>query len=206
MTYIELVNLFKTVNMLKARSRVLALWCCLIPCLIGVFTVTIFMLMELGIYFNCRHLVWTILTGISISNVCHSMVLMQKAYLILGRAKWIVYTSIVPMLSQLSYVFVMVHTSYITLAPDIGCSIHYPYFTIWLWFANSFPLNMIFSAIFCYIAIKQYRQYGSSAWRRLARDGIQTMCMAALCNTMCCILLIVQPAGPNSDLLLAMDW
>src|SRR5689334_4383769 len=100
----------------------------------------------------------------------------------------------------------MIFTCFITLEVDIDCIIHYPYFTVWYWFATAFPLNIIFSTIFCHVAFQQYRQHGKDAWKRLARDGVQAMCSAALCNIICCVVAVLQAFGPNSDLLLVADW
>ncbi|KAI8050225.1 hypothetical protein BDF22DRAFT_745552 [Syncephalis plumigaleata] len=206
MIYIVIVNVIKALKLLISRPRLLAPWCCFIPCIMGTITVTVFTFMELGLHFTCRHLVWSILAGIAVSNSLHSMILVQKAYLILCKQKWVIYISILPMLCQLSYVFIMVCTSFVTTVPDIGCSVHYPYFTIWFWFSNTLPLNLLFSGIFCYVAVAHYRRYGTDAWKRLAREGIQIMSLIAICNILCCVLLITQIAGPNTDLLLAMDW
>ncbi|KAI8050233.1 hypothetical protein BDF22DRAFT_778046 [Syncephalis plumigaleata] len=206
MAFLTVRNIIICVQMVRARPRILAPWCCLIPCSIGGITVVVFILVELGLYFTCRHLIWLICFGISTANFFNSAVLLQKVYLILYRNRLVLYISVLPMLMQLSYVFVMVFTCFVTIEPDVGCSLHYPYYTIWIWFAISLPLNLMFSIIFSYVAIKQYRQYGSSAWKRLARDGIQAMCLAAVCNVICCTLVATQIAGNLSDLLLATDW
>ncbi|RKP23088.1 hypothetical protein SYNPS1DRAFT_31212 [Syncephalis pseudoplumigaleata] len=206
MSYLTIRNIIICTQMVVARPRILASWCCLIPCFIGGITTVVFVLMELGYYFACRHLVWLIFFGISTANFFNSTVLLQKVYLILNRETRVLYASTLPMLLQLSYVAIMISSSFITFKPDVGCSIHYPYYTIWIWLAISLPLNIMFSVAFCYVAIKQYRQYGSDAWKRLARDGIQAMCSAALCNVICCILVATQAIGSKSDMVLATDW
>lgn len=204
--YVTIRNIVICAKMVKARPRALAPWCCLITFSIGGMTLVTFLLVELGYYFTCRHLIWLICFGISTANFVNSMVLLQKVYLILSRRKCVLYISILPMLSQFSYVFIMVFTSFVKIEPAVGCSIHYPYYTIWIWFSISLPLNLMFSVIFSYVVVRQYRQYGSSAWKHLARDGIQAMCSAALCNVICCTLVTTQIVGSLSDLLLVADW
>jgi hypothetical protein len=45
---------------------------------------------------------------------------------------------------------------------------------------------------FLYVAYKQYHLFGSGAWRRLARDGVQTMCLVIVCNVACGLFLFLK--------------
>jgi hypothetical protein len=76
----------------------------------------------------------------------------------------------------------------------------------WYWIANALPINMTFSIIFCYTGWKQYSQYGSNAWKKLTKDGIQVMLLVALCNIICCLIAVTQVTGYDSDLFMAIDW
>ncbi|KAI8050209.1 hypothetical protein BDF22DRAFT_696097 [Syncephalis plumigaleata] len=204
--YIVLHNTKQAINLLNNRPRAIISWCCFIPCITGILTATIFIMLELGLYFTCRHAVWSLSFGISVSNFCNTMILLQKAYLISCRQKWIIYVSVLPMLLQLSYAICTTFTGHVRILLESGCTVFYSYYTIWYWFAIAFPLNTVFSCIFCYHAYRLYRQYGSDAWKRLTRDGIQTMCLAAICNIVFCFLVISQAFGPRSDLLIPTDW
>jgi hypothetical protein len=68
------------------------------------------------------------------------------------------------------------------------------------------PLNVLFSTIFSHVAYKQYRLFGSDAWRRLAKDGIQTMCLVTACNIICGLIMIFEIGGDFSQLSVAVDW
>jgi hypothetical protein len=116
------------------------------------------------------------------------------------------YASILPLLLQLSYVFVTIPTIFASIASSYSCVLYYVSFVPRYWIANALSLNMTFSTIFCYIAWKQYYQYGSNAWEKLAKDGIQVILLAALCNICCCIIAVTQAIGDNSDLPLVADW
>ncbi|KAI8050563.1 hypothetical protein BDF22DRAFT_745435 [Syncephalis plumigaleata] len=89
---------------------------------------------------------------------------------------------------------------------ELGCVVYYPASILWYWFSIHTPLNVFFSAIFCHVAYRQYKLFGSDAWKRLTQDGIQTMCLAVLCNIICCILAITRINDSNSDMFLCADW
>jgi hypothetical protein len=86
------------------------------------------------------------------------------------------------------------------------CGVHYPYYAPPFWFSSVGLTNLLFSAIFCRMAYKQYRQFGSDAWRRLAHDGIQTMCMVTACNITSCSIILADAGGNFADILFPVDW
>ncbi|KAI9598585.1 hypothetical protein BDF19DRAFT_430777 [Syncephalis fuscata] len=87
-----------------------------------------------------------------------------------------------------------------------GCVIHYPPFLPWYWFLAATPINTFFSAIFSRVAYQQYCVFGSEAWKHLARDGIQTMCLVTFCNVACAICILVEVVGKLSELFFVADW
>jgi hypothetical protein len=110
------------------------------------------------------------------------------------------------MLPQLCYgIFIMVW-AYISLDDNSACVMHYPSFIPWYWFGAVASINSLFSFIFCRVAYRQYRIFGSDSWRRLTHDGIQTMCLAVLCNIVCCFFIITRIGGNYSDILFPIDW
>ncbi|KAI9591179.1 hypothetical protein BDF19DRAFT_456083, partial [Syncephalis fuscata] len=206
LSFIILRNFIISFKMVIARPYILVSWCCLVPTVLGILTGLMIMLMELGSVFNCRHTIWFIGFGISISYFCNSLILLQKAYLIFDRQKWVAYVGIPLTLSHLVYGFLIVFYSFSLLTADSGCVFNYPPFFLWYWFGTAVLINLLFSSIFYYVALQQYRQYGLDAWKRLARDGIQAMCLAVLCNIICCICIIFHIVGGNTDLLFLADW
>jgi len=64
-----------------------------------------------------------------------------------------------------------------------------------------------FSSILLLLVVyRQYRQFGSGAWKRLMRDGIQTMCLILLTNIVCTLLVTFEVIGLASDLFFVVDW
>ncbi|KAI8057735.1 hypothetical protein BDF22DRAFT_662175 [Syncephalis plumigaleata] len=204
--YIITYCVISSSQMIRRKPRHLVSWCCFIPSILSAMESLSLVTLELGVYYtSCRLIIWLLLFAISISNVCNSLILLHKAYLVLAKAKWIIYASIVPLLLQFAYMFVGVFTTFTIISPDSGCVLYYPSFVPWYWIVNAIPLNMTFSVIFSYIGWKYYSRYGSDAWRKLMKDGIQVMLLVALCNICCCIIAVTQMIGSNSDLFLVTD-
>ena len=76
----------------------------------------------------------------------------------------------------------------------------------WVWFGAAMPINVLFSSVFSHVAYKQYRIFGSDTWKRLTRDGIQTMCLVVACNVICVLILLFEIGGDLSEVSYAVDW
>ncbi|KAI8047707.1 hypothetical protein BDF22DRAFT_85234 [Syncephalis plumigaleata] len=205
--YIVMYCFISSLKMVIRKPRHLVSWCCFIPSVMSIADTTMFINLELGTnHVNCRHMLWALVSVMSVSNFCNSLILLHRAHLVLGKAKWIIYASVLPLLSQLSFAFVITPISFAIILPGTGCAAYYPPFMPLYWLANALPLNLVFSVIFSYIGWKQYSRYGSDAWKKLTRDGIQVMLLVALCNIFCCLFAVTQVIGINSDIFLATDW
>jgi hypothetical protein len=206
MLYLFGDNLIISSRMVITRPRTIFSWCCLIPSAAGFVVGVIIAFGFLGLAFNCRIMVWSIGFGMSIGMVCNSLILLRKVYLVLYQQRWIVYIGVPLIFPQMVYAFLVVYNMYMTLEPRAGCVIYYFPIIPYYWISVIVPLNVLFSIGFSYIAFQQYRLFGSDAWKRLARDGIQTMCLAIFCNITCCILMLKHLSGPLSDVFYAVDW
>ncbi|KAI8052850.1 hypothetical protein BDF22DRAFT_743527 [Syncephalis plumigaleata] len=109
-------------------------------------------------------------------------------------------------LPQLSFGLASMMNTTATLEDTAGCVAEYPYFISLYWFAITMPGNTFFSAIFCRVVYNQYRRFGSEAWRRLARDGIQKLCAAVFCNVFCGLIIITRAFDSYSDFFFVVDW
>lgn len=90
MIYTFIYRVISFSKMIMMRSRHLVSWCCFIPSIMSIIESISFMIMELwGHYMNCRLVIWTLLFGISISNVGNSLTLRHEAYLVLCKTKWV---------------------------------------------------------------------------------------------------------------------
>ncbi|RKP23979.1 hypothetical protein SYNPS1DRAFT_30250 [Syncephalis pseudoplumigaleata] len=188
-----------------ARPNTLTPWCCLVSSALGVVTSILALITFLGIAFNCRILILAIISSWSLSQISNSLILLRRAYLVLYRRKWVAYIGIPLMLASLSCPVAAVFTTFSTLEPGVGCACYYSIEFLWYGTGASVLVNIFFSGIFCYIALKQYRLFRSNAWKRLARDGIQTMAMAAFSNIASRVLMIAPVGHINLDMLLIAD-
>jgi hypothetical protein len=109
-------------------------------------------------------------------------------------------------LPQLGYPLASFKSSVFTLETHGGYVSNYLPFLSWYWFGAVAPLNISFYAVFSYVVYKQYKLCGSDAWRRLARDGIQTTCLVIACNTICIFIIILEISGDFSEMSVPADW
>ena len=110
----------------------------------------------------------------------------RKVCLVLFRQRRVLIIGVMLVLLQLAYGFLVNFKEFTTMEANSFCGMHYPSYLPFYWFDAVSSINLPFPAIFCQVAYKQYRQFGSDAWRRSTYDGIQTMCMVIVCNTMSC--------------------
>ncbi|RKP24839.1 hypothetical protein SYNPS1DRAFT_29414 [Syncephalis pseudoplumigaleata] len=204
--YVFARNLVKSLSMTVTSSDMFIPWCCLLSSFLGVATSIVALITLLGAAFNCRILIWTVGFSWSLSVTCNSLILLRKAYLILCRKRWIIYVSVPLMIPQLCYLPLTMHLTFVTLEREIGCANYYSVGFRWYWATTNALVNIFFSGIFCNIALKQYRMFKSEAWKRMARDGIQTMGLATLSNVVSCILPHIHLEYVNFDMLLVLDW
>ncbi|KAI8052826.1 hypothetical protein BDF22DRAFT_488797 [Syncephalis plumigaleata] len=198
-------NLVKTCNALVSRPHALPLWFSFISAFFGTAIGFVFILLPLTEKLNCRKLVWAESFGMSISMLCNSTILLYKAYLVLYKRKWILYVGIPLIIPQIGFAVLIVFYSFYIAKANVGCLTFYPEFIIWYWASVNTPHNILFSVIFCFVTYKQYKILGSDIWRRLAREGIQTMSLALLCNILSTIIIVFFPSTINKDILLLVD-
>ncbi|KAI8052062.1 hypothetical protein BDF22DRAFT_56312 [Syncephalis plumigaleata] len=204
--YLFARNFIMASRMLISKSRTLPSWCCFSSSFFSVIMAMVYLLMPLARNLTCRITVWGMDVALGISILCNNLILLHKAYLVLMKRKWVLYVGVLLTLPQIAYPFILISHSFIRIESNLGCTMYYPSFILWYWVAINIPFNIVFSTIFCYVAYKQYQLYGSDLWKRLAREGIQTMCLALLCNITCALLIISQVKLINQDILFIMDW
>ncbi|KAI9594834.1 hypothetical protein BDF19DRAFT_443817 [Syncephalis fuscata] len=200
-------NLTIAFKMVFAHPRYLSNWCCLIPSILG----TCGSIMTSAIVYpisgiNCRILIWYFEFSISISNLCSGTIVLQNAYLIMRKQRWILKIGIPFMLPQLVMFAVTWSVCPVTLTTHSGCQVNYPSLVLWIWFILLTPINTFFSIIFIYVVHKQYRTFGSDAWRHLARNGTQIMTFVVLCNLFCATTILFNFSGSFSELFFLIDW
>ncbi|KAI9591120.1 hypothetical protein BDF19DRAFT_499581 [Syncephalis fuscata] len=206
MLFLFMRNFKIAMGMAVSRRNTLTPWCCLIPSALGLIfcALTIAALFTKGV--NCRILIWVIGFGVTSTLMCNCFILLQKAYLILMRQRWVLLVGLSFTLPQISYLILVLTICPVTIEEEKGCVYHYPPYLPWLWFGVTTPINMFLSGIFCHVAYKQYRLFGSNAWKRISRDGIQTMCLAVSCNVVCGVFILFEVGGNFSTMSYVADW
>jgi hypothetical protein len=187
-------------------QRAISIWLCLIGSILGIIILIQFLMFVFNAGVNCRIQIWSSSYIICVGQICNHIILLQKAYAVLCRQKWILIVGSILILPQLSYGFLVNFKGFITMEANGFCGMHYPAFVPFYWFSAVGSVNLLFSAIFCRVVYKQYRQFGSDAWRKLAHDGIQTMCMVTVCNIISCCLVVFDAGGNFADILFPFDW
>ncbi|KAI8050839.1 hypothetical protein BDF22DRAFT_693670 [Syncephalis plumigaleata] len=205
-SYLFVRNFVLSTKSLFTCYRSLPVWCCFIGAVLGMVFCIQSIMFVFSIHMNCRILLLTAWYGLSISQICNNVILLQKAYLVMYQQRWMLIIAIPLMLPTALCGLLITFTSFITLDRVGSCGTHYPAFLPIYWFGAIASVNLMFSIIFCRVAYKQYRLFGSDAWRRLARDGIQTMCMVTLCNIVSCTLVMLKAGGNFADVFFPLDW
>jgi hypothetical protein len=202
--YVFIYNTIISARQFYRRRTLLAI-CCLIQALAGIAYSASNLLFFSPFHVTCRHEVWIATFGIIVSNLCTFTILLQKAYIACNHNRWLLTLGIILMMPQpqLLYFF---WTSPIMVRDDYGCVLNHPTFLPWLKLAVDLPINLVLSLIFIAAIHRQYRQFGSEAWRKLIHDGTRSMCAVLISNIVCMFGIAFSLAGPQSDVFFVIDW
>ncbi|KAI9599567.1 hypothetical protein BDF19DRAFT_462252 [Syncephalis fuscata] len=158
-----------------------------------------FMIILGWIFAQNAYLSVKMMIGIGISLVCCSAIILQKAYLILCKPAWVLIVGVLCILPQVGYPLFVAAVMRFTLIDQQGCVALYPPSFPWYWFGAVVPINVLFSSIFSYIAYKQYRTFGSQAWKRLAQEGIRAMSLVIMSNIFCGVFIFLEIGDALSE-------
>ncbi|RKP07287.1 hypothetical protein THASP1DRAFT_30888 [Thamnocephalis sphaerospora] len=203
--YIFLYNTVVSMKIVIRRRRILAGWCCLLQAISGLAFVACSIGADLPNGPSCRQVLWTAGFGMAFSPICVGVTLLQKAYLVHNRSKWLLTAGIVLLAPQ------PLITYYAWKSPALmvntgGCLVIYPSELPWIKLALDAPINITFSVAFILVVYRQYRLFGSAAWARLVRDGIRTMCLIVFSNLICMLCIVFEAAGLFSEAFFLIDW
>ncbi|KAI8050519.1 hypothetical protein BDF22DRAFT_695388 [Syncephalis plumigaleata] len=204
--FIFVRNFLVSIKIINSHAGSISGWCCLIASAIGSglcllpISVTIFR------ETNCRHLSWALVLALCLSTIANGIIILHKAYLALLRQRWVVITGAFFVSLQLGFMIAAIRYTPITINQEHGCAVNYGTFLSYAWIGTVLPVNLFFSAIFSIVAYRQYVSFGSDAWKRLAKNGVQTMCFVVLCNIVCGVMTISRLLGNLSDICFVADW
>ncbi|KAI9595430.1 hypothetical protein BDF19DRAFT_441900 [Syncephalis fuscata] len=198
-------NFVISIRMVINRPYSLSGCCCLIPALAAIFWY-IFIVLYLFQILNCREIVWYTIAAFTVSSVANSMLVLQKAYIVFLKQRWILAVGVLFILPQLGFMPFSIKSIYANFEKDNGCIVHYSTSMSLYWFGVTIPVNTFFSGIFSCIAYQHYKKFGSAAWKRLAHNGIKTMCLVVFCNIMCAVCVLFELGGLYSQMFFIIDW
>ncbi|RKP10275.1 hypothetical protein THASP1DRAFT_27959 [Thamnocephalis sphaerospora] len=203
--FIFLRNLYLAARITYQRRRMLASWCCILQAAAGLASALSGTTDYLPHGTPCRVTLWVNGVGVAVSALCVGSTLLQKAYLAHQRNKWLLGIGIILLVPQPVFTY-MVWTSPGIMTPAGGCLSCYPSYLPWIKLAMDLPINLVFSTAFLTVVYRQYRMYGSKAWARLVRNGIQTMCLVVLSNLICMFGVAFKVVGVYSQFFFIVDW
>jgi hypothetical protein len=180
-------------------------WCCLISAFLGVSWGMSMVVFAFDVL-KCRIMVWYLALLILLSSLCNCVIVLQKVYLVFLKNKLVLSLGIILMLPQFALLPLSLHLSYASMDIEGGCGVKSHYLMPIYWFTATIPINLLFSATFSIIAYRKYKEYGSDAWKKLAREGIQIMCLVVTCNVFCAFCIVLQAAGNFSGMFFILDW
>ncbi|RKP09867.1 hypothetical protein THASP1DRAFT_22353 [Thamnocephalis sphaerospora] len=198
-------NLVVSLRMLYRRPRVIATTCCLVQSVAGLLCA----MTALATFHpdgpSCRVMVWTTTAAVRTGDLCVSIVLLQKAYLVTNRNRWLFV--FIPLIVTAGPVLLYVSwSSPAIVTAGSGCIFVYPEYFPWLRFGFHAPMNIMLTGIFLDVAFQHWRQFGSDCWRQLARDGIQVGLIMPLPNLVCTFAIALEVVGIYSIMVLLVDW
>jgi hypothetical protein len=198
-------NAIQAIRHLCKKRYDLMTWCCIIQSLTGI----VYALLALSsiIFSNgasCRQVLWTASIGITISSICISIALLQKAYLSHCCNKALLIVGILLIMPRPIVTYIGLSSPALAIS-GAGCVMLYPTFLPWIKFAAEAPVNIVFSAAFIATVYRQYKSHRSKVWQQLTRAGIQIIASIIICNLVCTILVAIDTLGIISELFFLLD-
>ncbi|RKP08148.1 hypothetical protein THASP1DRAFT_23810 [Thamnocephalis sphaerospora] len=193
-----------SVGLMRTRPRALASICCLLQSTIGIVYSAIAASTLLPGGATCWASVWGAALAITINDGCVSAVILQKAYVVHHRPRWMLAFGVLIAVSLPVIVYVTV-TSPAILGPTCACTFLYPSYYPWLRFGFYFPMDIIFSAAFIIAIRRQYLRFKTDIWKQVTQDGIQIILCMATSHLICLILVSFELFGTFSAMVLMVD-
>ncbi|KAI9594903.1 hypothetical protein BDF19DRAFT_442756 [Syncephalis fuscata] len=200
-------NTFCTIKLLVKDATKTSHWFCFITAVVGVFFLGCIALPHhLPGGPSCNIVIWSAISGMSISTMSINSVLLERAYLANQRNKWLLAAGVLLILPAPMLLLVMWLHVTPTYSPASGCYITFPPIFPYFRLLIDAPPNLVFSAAFSLVIYRQYKKFGDRCWKQLAKEGISTMLLVILSNVICMICNIFSVFGESTDILFIVDW
>ncbi|RKP08147.1 hypothetical protein THASP1DRAFT_30044 [Thamnocephalis sphaerospora] len=194
-----------TIRLMRTRPRAIASICCLLQATVGI----TYSLIAVSTLFpggaTCWASVWAAAVAIAVNDGCVSTVILQKAYVVHQRPRWmLVFGPLIGIsIPIIAYTTV---TSPAVLGPTCACGFLYPPYYLWMRFGFYFPMDVVFSIAFIRVVYRQYRDVKAKLWKRLMQDGIQVILCMATSHLICLLLVTFDVVGSFSVMVIMIDW
>ncbi|RKP10627.1 hypothetical protein THASP1DRAFT_27595 [Thamnocephalis sphaerospora] len=199
-------NTASSISMVRARPRALATWCCLLQSVAGIMCAVYVLTTGAPGGPSCREILWVMTACIRINDLCGSTVLLQKAYIARGSSRWLLAFIPVVAVAPIPILYATWSSPAILNSTSGGCVFIYPIYFPWMRFGFHAPINLALTVIFIDVAYRQYQRFGSDAWRKLARDGIQVGLLLLVVNMLCTFAIALEVFGIYSIALTIVEW
>ncbi|KAI9592819.1 hypothetical protein BDF19DRAFT_467656 [Syncephalis fuscata] len=194
-------------NLLKSNVK-LASWCCLASSLSGLISFGIVSILHhLPGGPSCRALIACCTLGMALSNFAINAILLERAYIVRQRSRWILVIGIILNAIQLiTYGLIFFVELKYEYRPSVGCYVKFPLYGPYTRFLVDTPPVLVPSIVFIMSIYQQFRRFKSGCWRRLMKNGIITMMLVIISNLLFAVLLITDVLDDLSMVLYPFDW
>ncbi|KAI9599070.1 hypothetical protein BDF19DRAFT_429987 [Syncephalis fuscata] len=173
-------------------------WCLFMQSLAGIPPSLCRILMAL---FNQPDCLFFCLTG----ALCVSIILAWRAHLVYNRSVGLLVLGGLLMLPEPFFGIAFWYKTQVIQTNHTSCELIYPSWLPWLRLAIDVPFNVVFSAIFLFVVLRQYQKYGGKIWKRLQQKGF--ICLFALLATNTFTLLMTgYLLKEHSIIIWVLDW
>ncbi|RKP07169.1 hypothetical protein THASP1DRAFT_31020 [Thamnocephalis sphaerospora] len=193
------------VSMVYTNPSRLVSWCCLLHSLSGTIYVVVVLSSLSPLGATCRQTVWLSAVVAVVGDLCLTAVLLYQAYLVHHRCYKILFLGALVVIPA-PFTTYVAWTSPVIFVPSCGCTLVYPYYFPWMRFAPFAPMNIFLSSMFLAVVYRQYCRFGSAAWERLVREGVQLILLMAITNTVCLFCAAFEALEMFSGVFLLVNW
>jgi hypothetical protein len=203
---IFLRNMYISLKILYYRPHSIAGWCCFLQAAAGVSFGGVTLTSITTSFSTCRHIGWMATIGLVISSICVNICLLIKAYVVQRRSKLMLIIGVLLILSNGVTIWVGLFESPVFNTVEAACIMILPEFYPIFKASIDIFTNVIFSAIFLRVVIKQYRIFGSKCWKQLSIDGLFYLICVTMSNLLTGIFTTITLLGPLNEMIFIVDW
>ncbi|RKP10539.1 hypothetical protein THASP1DRAFT_27673 [Thamnocephalis sphaerospora] len=192
----------------NGKSASISMYICLLQACVGIALSTFFFaatFSKAGL--PCHLHIYHGVVGVVISSMCVHAVQLEKAYVVMGRSKPLLIAGALFILSAPTFIYSGIWLSHVDTSDNGICKVTHAAIHPWLKFIPDMLSNVVFSACFLHVVLRQHRRFGSDSWKQLRNDGFITMSVITLTNTVAALVAVSgQMNGGIVQWFYLLDW